>query len=253
VLSQLRYRWDREWSGERSALRRIYERDESSKQPMTLVVMDVMIRKNEDEDETTTYLQLSDGWYLVKAKCDKTLAVAVTRKKLVPGMKVHVVGAKFMSGQSGGGGKDGVDPLQGYENALLEIYGNSTSLATWRAKLGFLNVLPRTTLRALTRHGGIISLLDLVVTKVFPLGFTDSMGGNLRNPWSESEEVKKEEEWKEKRVELRKKLRDEAKDKVKELEKIVEEVEEEIEARSGKKGGQGENRASSVTSDLSSM
>lgn len=74
---------------ERPATRRIQERDASAAQSMVLCVSDVQTGADEGVE-----LELTDGWYCIRASADKSLARAARKGKLVVGRKIAVAGAR---------------------------------------------------------------------------------------------------------------------------------------------------------------
>lgn len=82
--------------------------------------------------------------------------------------------------------------------AQLVISANSTSLAPWHAKLGFLitTSTPVASLESLVSDGGLIApSLDVVVEKVFPYGYVDLGKGGNRGIWNEEEERTRADDW----------------------------------------------------------
>lgn len=66
----------------------------------------------------------------------------------------------------------------------LSICGNSTSLARWDSKLGFFsqNAHPSSfvaCLRSLTPDGGIVTLVDVVIVKLFPEGYLEAENSDV--------------------------------------------------------------------------
>ena len=62
--------------------------------------------------------------------------------------------------------KDPMEVLDAYGSIHLILFGNSTHLAPWHAKLGFHSSPFVATLGSLTSDGGAVSLTDLIVMKV---------------------------------------------------------------------------------------
>ncbi|TIA86186.1 hypothetical protein E3P99_03756 [Wallemia hederae] len=179
VVRQLLYRYQREVNlAERSAVKRIQEHDSSSTRPMVLFVSQILDSKR---------LELSDGWYPIHATIDDCLSRAASNKKIREGSKMSIIGAKLNSGY------DGTDVLDAVGTSNLSISGNSSSLARWDEKLGFQPPLTGfiSSLRSLSPDGGIISLLDVVITSVFPLAYMDVEQNFGENAWSETEENKR--------------------------------------------------------------
>ncbi len=117
----------------------------------------------------STILELSDGWYRIQAQIDATLASACQRGRLQVGQKLAIMGAT-LDAQG-----DGNEVLAAYHMSTLVLASNSVSLAPWDARLGFSRTPFCASLRSLTSDGGLVSLMDIVITKVYPLAYVTSM------------------------------------------------------------------------------
>ncbi|KAH7338915.1 BRCA2, oligonucleotide/oligosaccharide-binding, domain 1-domain-containing protein [Rhizoctonia solani] len=191
ALRQMLYRYEREVNrAERPAIRRIQEHDASPAQPMILCVSDVQIGPDEEVE-----VELTDGWYRIRTVADKSLARAAKKGKLAVGRKIAVTGARIE------GGQEGKEVLNAYHSSTLKITGNSTSLARWDARLGFHRGPFVASLRSLSADGGTIALLDVIITKLFPIGFveTDEKGRSGR-PFDQSAEDDAQRAWEERRA-----------------------------------------------------
>ncbi|ORY79270.1 hypothetical protein BCR35DRAFT_332060 [Leucosporidium creatinivorum] len=230
VVEGLKYRYEREINrAQRSPIKRIQEQDSPSSLPMVLCVSqlrwddppesDPLNPGAEDQPLVIVGLELTDGWYRVRTNVDGTLRRAVERGKIVVGSKVVVVGAKIDSS------REGTDVLEALGKSSLLISGNSTTLAPWSTRLGFLPPSSGpfvASLSSLTSDGGVAALLDIVVEKVFPCGFVDLGKGGGHGTWNEEEERGRKEEWVKGRAKAQARLADE-------LEKTSNEWEETIE------------------------
>ncbi|CAE6399509.1 unnamed protein product [Rhizoctonia solani] len=164
ALRQMLYRYEREINrAERPAIRRIQERDASPAQPIVLCVSDVQIGNDEKVE-----IELTDGWYRIRTTADKALARAVKKGKLVVGRKIAVTGARLE------GGSEGKEVLKAYHSSTLKITANST----------------------LSADGGSVTLLDIIVTKLYPVGFveTDEKGRSGR-PFDQNAEDDAQRAW----------------------------------------------------------
>ncbi|KAG8853126.1 hypothetical protein FRB96_008377 [Tulasnella sp. 330] len=215
VLNQLLYRYERELNRvQRPAFRLITEGDASSTRPMTVCVSAITPGETgiTEEGEPVVgipVLDVTDGWYRLRATIDEPIARAIKRGILKVGTKISVSGARLL------GTKDGIDPLEAYNKGVhLQLHGNSTTLARWDTKLGFQNsTLPFiATLRSLTPDGGPVMLMDIVVTKSFPVAYIEALkdqGGDIRpKPRCELEERQEENAWQNRRSNEEVKLRD---------------------------------------------
>ncbi|KAG8714021.1 hypothetical protein FRC09_018069 [Ceratobasidium sp. 395] len=188
---QMLYRYEREINrAERPAIRLIQEHDASPAQAMVLCVSDIQLQ---DGDEAE--IELTDGWYRIRALSDKTLVRAARKGKLAVGRKIAVAGARLE------GGHEGKEVLRAYHSSVLKIGGNSTSLAPWDSRLGFQPRPYIASLRSLTVDGGPVALLDVHVLKLFPVGFveTDQTGRSSR-PRDQSGEDEAQRTWEECRM-----------------------------------------------------
>ncbi|KAJ1302729.1 hypothetical protein OPQ81_003043 [Rhizoctonia solani] len=198
ALRQMLYRYEREINrAERPAIRRIQEHDASPAHPMILCVSDVQIGDGEEVE-----IELTDGWYRIRTVIDKALVRAAKKGKLTVGRKIAIAGARIE------GGHEGKEVLKAYQSSTLKITGNSTSLARWDTRLGFHRGPFVASLRSLSADGGSVTLLDVIVTKLFPIGFveTDEKGRSSR-PFDQSAEDEAQRAWEERRTNEASKLR----------------------------------------------
>ncbi|KAG9028496.1 hypothetical protein FRB95_006397 [Tulasnella sp. JGI-2019a] len=230
VVNQLLYRYERELNRvQRPAFRLITEGDTPSTKPMVICVSVITpgeggMTAEGEAIEGLPVLDVTDGWYRLRATIDEPLTRAIKRGILKVGTKIAVSGAKLQ------GGKDGVDPLTAYTKGVhLQLYGNSTTLARWNTKLGFRNSpLPFiATLRSLTADGGPVMLMDIIITKSFPVGYLESskMEGVRPIPKCELEEKQEENAWQNRRSNEEIKLRDAFEKRMGRFEAIAERLE----------------------------
>ncbi|WVW86946.1 hypothetical protein I302_109002 [Kwoniella bestiolae CBS 10118] len=184
VINQLKYRYEREYgSAERSTIKRIQEHDSSPSLPMVLVISG--IRQAQVEGKSKYSLELTDGWYRIKTQIDESIQRAVTKGRVAVGRKIAISGAKLESGN------DGQDVLEAINNSHLIISGNSSSLAKWHVRLGKQPQPFIASLSSLSVDGGVITLMDVVLEKIFPIAFTNKNEA----PWGEEEEQARQQEW----------------------------------------------------------
>ncbi|TIC66763.1 hypothetical protein E3Q03_02140 [Wallemia mellicola] len=179
VVRQLLYRYEREHNlAERSCIKRIQEHDSSSTRPMVLCVSGII---------SNNIIELTDGWYPIHAQIDECLSRALSRRRIKLGCKISIIGARLLSGY------EGTDVLDAVGTCNLSITANSTSLTRWDEKLGFQPPLTGfvSTIGSLSFDGGLISLLDVVITKIFPLAYIDSEQRANDHAWDEVEEMKR--------------------------------------------------------------
>ncbi|KZT08707.1 uncharacterized protein LAESUDRAFT_757423 [Laetiporus sulphureus 93-53] len=201
VMRQLLYRYEREINGgSRPAFRLITTHDASPSCPMVLCVSKILWSEaGADEEGITTecvpQLELTDGWYRLRANVDDPLERAIRKGHIRVGRKLAIANARLVSKRKG---PDEV--LDAYNSMSLHICGNSSHLAPWHAKLGFMRSPPTTTLDSLSPDGGLITLVDVTVVKAYPIGYIEYIerdGETFKEgPHSERDEAKANEEWK---------------------------------------------------------
>ncbi|KAN0059845.1 hypothetical protein ACQY0O_008419 [Thecaphora frezii] len=199
VIRQLLYRYEREVNqAQRSCIKRIQEHDSPAHLPMVLFVARILEFQEQTYDEPGSAprrevtLELSDGWYRIRADLDAPLSDAASRGRIRVGQKLAIAGAKL---QSSG---DGTEVLDALLTSTLSLCGNSVSLARWDARLGFSRQPFFASLRSLTPEGGVVAAMDVFITKVFPLAYIDA-DANLKAgqaaPRGEAEEHEAREAW----------------------------------------------------------
>ncbi|XP_076436133.1 uncharacterized protein LOC143275742 [Babylonia areolata] len=172
VMYQLKYRYDREVDGcQRSALKRIVERDDTPCRRLVLCVSGI----NTVEGSDLSMLEVTDGWYCLPCKPDSALQAMIDRKKLEVGQKIVTSGAELA------GSQESCSPLELSGGLHLKVHGNSTRRAGGGAKLGYQCdpaplCVPLTSLRP---QGGLVGCVDVVVVRRYPLMYMErpSHGG----------------------------------------------------------------------------
>lgn len=224
LIRQLLYRYEREVNlAQRSCLKRIQEHDSSAARPMVLMVSKILEEEIEVQSPSgeivsriCTILELSDGWYRILAQIDSVLTNACQRGRLRIGQKLAIMGATL---DAHGEGKE---VLSAYRMSNLVLTANSVSLAPWDAKLGFASTPFCASLRSLTPEGGLISLMDVVITKVYPLAYVDVDKSNAGAPRGEQEEAEQREAWLQRREDAMQQLELEAEAELGRLYDLVE-------------------------------
>ena len=100
--SQLKYviRYERDLNtSSRPPLRLITTRDASAESPMVLCISDIIWPASGFEEDTTLVqpypeLEVTDGWYRLRARIDAPIARGVRKGKIKIGRKIAVAGAK---------------------------------------------------------------------------------------------------------------------------------------------------------------
>jgi hypothetical protein len=174
VVEQLCLRHKKEITGgSRPPLRKVLNRDVSASSTMILCI--AQIRWPGDKD-AKCLLELTDGWYSLRASTDPQLSSLVLAGKISVGSKIIVSNSTLV------GAEDGVDPTDATfdpfsdESPTLRIYANAVRLAKWDAKLGFVRpsrncpgALLVSRISAVLEGGGTIPVIDVVVVKTYPL------------------------------------------------------------------------------------
>ncbi|WVR08068.1 hypothetical protein IAU60_005114 [Kwoniella sp. DSM 27419] len=214
VINQLKYRYEREYGkAERSIIKRIQEHDSSPSLPMVLYVSS--IHRAEVDGKQTCSLELSDGWYRIRAQIDENLRRAVIKGKIVVGRKLAIAGAKLESGS------DGTEVLQAFDVSHLVITGNSTSLARWYTRLGAQSHPFIAALGSISVDGGVVHLMEIVIDKIFPIAFTNT-GRDVREPpWNEAEEQTRQDAWMDRYTAERSRLEDQMRRRLERLEDLA--------------------------------
>ncbi|KAG6551190.1 hypothetical protein Mapa_007426 [Marchantia paleacea] len=189
VLDELRYRYDRELNGERSALKRVTERDASAGHTMVLCVSAVrsvrdiehfyeIWTENRDNAEGNKakpppagVIELTDGWYRLNAHVDVPLARRIHSGKLKAGQKIVVCGATLE------GLSDGLPPLQAFDDAYLCINSNGVRRARWDQRLGFCGTATPLAFKYIIHDGGVIPHTYVAITRRYPILHREKLAG----------------------------------------------------------------------------
>lgn len=176
VISQLRKRYEKELKGAiRPPLRKILNTDISANRPIILCVSQWLNQKSfSSNSDGSVRLELTDGWYSVQATLDQHLSSLVNDGKID-------IGAKLVCNPEVGGSTDGLDPLdKNYDSSrsdcpvYFKLYTNSTRLAKWDSKLGFIHpsLLTKTeglfmvrSLQDIRPDGGPVPLVEVVICR----------------------------------------------------------------------------------------
>ncbi|KAL7754364.1 hypothetical protein RI367_000345 [Sorochytrium milnesiophthora] len=167
VLHQLLYRYEREVNqAQRSCLKLIVERDDSPAKYMVLVVSGL-------QGPGSASMELTDGWYSIRAAPDACLQRAIDNGKVHLGDKLAIINAVLE------GPRDGMDVLDAQESAaapVLRLFGNSTRRAKWNAKLGYRrkSAMP-ILLGAVDGDGGVVSCIRVRVARIYPVVYLETV------------------------------------------------------------------------------
>uniref|UniRef100_A0A8B9XME7 BRCA2 DNA repair associated n=1 Tax=Bos mutus grunniens TaxID=30521 RepID=A0A8B9XME7_BOSMU len=212
VLLQLKYRYDVEIDrSKRSAIKKIMERDDTAAKTLVLCVSEIISlstdisepssNKTSSVDTTkVAVVQLTDGWYAIKAQVDPPLSALLKNGRLTVGQKIVIHGAELV------GSPDACTPLEAPESLMLKISANSTRPACWYAKLGFSpdpRPLPLP-LSSLFSDGGNVGCVDIIIQRAYPIQWMEKTSTGLyifRNEREEEKEATKYAEAQQKKLE----------------------------------------------------
>lgn len=183
VLSQLLYRYEREVHlCQRSALKKIVERDDAAGKYLCLIVAGV--------DYANKAIELSDGWYSIwTGTLDSSLWELVISKRIHVGLKIEITGASLT-------GQDAIPALEASSPdcpCRIVISRNSCRPAKWDTKLGFICTPNRAVsfmkhLHQIHFQGGPIPAISVVIDRMYPLIFREERtSGNTNQIVSRNE------------------------------------------------------------------
>ncbi|XP_058132956.1 breast cancer type 2 susceptibility protein isoform X1 [Dasypus novemcinctus] len=212
VLLQLKYRYDMEIDrSRRSAIKKIMERDDTAAKTLVLCISEIIsLSTNISETssskaasvdpKTVANIELTDGWYALKAQLDLPLLALLKNGRLAVGQKIIMHGAELV------GSPEACSPLEAPESLMLKISANSTRPACWYAKLGFFPD-PRPfplRLSSLFSDGGNVACVDVVIQRAYPTQWMEKTSCGLyifRNERAEEKEAAKYAEAQQKKLE----------------------------------------------------
>ncbi|PVU89671.1 hypothetical protein BB561_005200 [Smittium simulii] len=168
----------------RSSIRKILEKDSSSKSLIVLCVASIL---------TPKLILLTDGWYSIRGQVDSVLSSAINRGRLKVGAKLVITGANLIMPS---GTNEGISPWQIIDpiselSPTLIINSNSVRTCAWYHKLGFqkkhFNL--SYSIHTLNPSGGpAYGELDIVVCRRYPIRYIESLPNNTRITRSSAEE-----------------------------------------------------------------
>lgn len=180
VMLQLKYRYDIEIDHcSRSALRKIYERDDVSSKSLVLCVSAVTVKK-----DGAVQVELTDGWYGIRAELDEPLSKLVSTGRIFVGLKILTSGAELV------GSSEACAPLEAPPDAALKLSYNSTRRARWDTRLGYF-VVPRpfrVSLSSLHPKGGLAGRVDCLVIRAYPVMYLEMLPNGMGVMRHEAEE-----------------------------------------------------------------
>ncbi|NWX45505.1 BRCA2 protein, partial [Steatornis caripensis] len=211
VLLQLKYRYDLEVDkSKRSAIKKIMERDDAAGKTLVLCISKIISlntvvspsssSKNVESKKAVAVIEVTDGWYGIRALLDPPLKAFLHRRRLTVGQKIIVHGAELV------GSQNGCTPLEAPDSLMLKISANSTRCARWHAKLGF-HWDPRPfplPLSSLYSEGGAVGCIDVVIQRSYPIQWMEKTSAGsyvFRNSRAEEREAAKHAENQQKKLE----------------------------------------------------
>ncbi|XP_069747697.1 breast cancer type 2 susceptibility protein isoform X2 [Narcine bancroftii] len=228
ILLQLKYRYDVEIDqGRRSALTKIMERDDIAAKSLVLCISKIItlgsrssqnnqnlndaVKESKTPNEANAkktkkdvlfgVIEVTDGWYGIKALLDSPLTTLLRKRRLVVGQKIIVHGAELI------GSQDPCSPLEAPESLMLKISANSTRPARWYTKLGF-HCDPRPFLLPLSSlfcEGGTVGCIDVIIIRTYPIQWLEKCANGMyifRNERAEEREAQIHNENQQKKLEM---------------------------------------------------
>ncbi|XP_005038082.2 PREDICTED: breast cancer type 2 susceptibility protein [Ficedula albicollis] len=211
VLLQLKYRYDLEVDkSKRSAIKKIMERDDAAGKTLVLCISKIISldavaspgnsNKNMESKKAAALIEVTDGWYGIRALLDPPLKAFLDRRRLTVGQKIIVHGAELV------GPQNGCTPLEAPDSLMLKISANSTRRVRWHTKLGFHRdprpfPLP---LSSLYSEGGAVGCIDVVIQRTYPVQWMEKTTAGsyvFRNSRAEEREAAKHAEDQQKKLE----------------------------------------------------
>ncbi|KAM8977619.1 breast cancer type 2 susceptibility protein [Pelodytes ibericus] len=203
VLLQLKYRYDLEIDkSQRSAIRKIMERDDTPAKTLVLCIAKIICQGTslsnqcsnanppEDIKQGSAVIEVTDGWYGIKALLDPALTALLHKGRLFIGQKIITHGTELV------GSDEACTPLEAPESVMLKLAANSTRPAAWHAKLGYFQD-PRPfclRLSSLFSEGGIVGFIDVLIQRIYPVQYMEKMTSGLyvfRNERAEEKEAER--------------------------------------------------------------
>ncbi|NWZ01011.1 BRCA2 protein, partial [Loxia curvirostra] len=211
VLLQLKYRYDLEVDkSKRSAIKKIMERDDAAGKTLVLCISKIISlntvvspsssNKNMENKKAAALIEVTDGWYGIRALLDPPLKAFLDRRRLIVGQKIIVHGAELV------GPQNGCTPLEAPDSLMLKISANSTRRVRWHTRLGFHRD-PRpfpVPLSSLYSEGGAVGCIDVLIQRTYPIQWMEKTSAGsyvFRNSRAEEREAAKHAEDQQKKLE----------------------------------------------------
>ncbi|KAK6118245.1 hypothetical protein DH2020_048031 [Rehmannia glutinosa] len=179
VLEELRYRYEREVNhGHRSSIKKVLDGDTPPSSMMVLCISSVGENHDpkfgdqsvslEDSNDRASRIELTDGWYSVKALLDELLAQKLASGKLFLGQK-----------------------LRASQTTSLLLHMNGTYRCHWAERLGFCKGagVPLA-FRCIKDNGGAVPSTLVGVTRIYPVLYRERLSNGSFIVRSERVEAK---------------------------------------------------------------
>ncbi|KAK0180658.1 hypothetical protein PV327_003021 [Microctonus hyperodae] len=177
VMKQLKYRYDREIDrSQRSALRRILEKDDAPSRRLVLCVSQIFTDNINDRSPISKWqpsaIELTDGWYSVRCTIDYAMIDNIKKNKIKVGTKLMIYGAELLNHN------EGCYPLNLPSDVRLKIHTNSTRRVKWYIKLGYQRQSGPmiSNLKSINPNGGLIGKLTVAVARMYPIIYREKIG-----------------------------------------------------------------------------
>lgn len=168
VLQRMLYKYEREVNrAQRSHLKRVLEKDENPGAPAIFVVSAIRSMTTatvQGAAPTMSEIEVTDGWYGVRARLDAKLTQHVREGRLRVGSKLFAAGSDLR------GVTNPVSPLsEDAESAYLCLHANGTRPAPWDATLGRTTYNLSIPMRSVVPDGGVIPRMIFRIRHVYPM------------------------------------------------------------------------------------
>ncbi|KAJ1339865.1 hypothetical protein BSLG_005525 [Batrachochytrium salamandrivorans] len=153
VVQQLKYRYETEINKARfSVIKQITEQDNVPTWHMVLYL-----------------IELTDGWYRIRASLDDRLRFLTARGVIKIGQKLHLDGIQIK-------GPLPTTPLEMTSATHLKLHANGVQRAKWHTRLGYTLPyhIPRS-IKSLVHNGGNIGCLDVIVVRQYPVVYKERL------------------------------------------------------------------------------
>lgn len=182
VMDQLRKKYTIEFvEGRHSCIRKLCEHDSFPFIPMILCVTFVNIQNST--------IGATDGAYHLVCKLDHYLTNCLREKKIFSGQKLFICGAQMDHFEP-------VHPLSLPNDIYLRLSINCTRRAKCFAKMGqYVGIGKRISLSSIVPEGGIIPEIHVVISRVYPVLFKETLPDGSHRILTKVENEKEEENY----------------------------------------------------------